>query len=251
MKNINRTIALTLLTSMIGAQTVLAQSAYELPTIQAVTPSTNAAPVAQQAPAPFNFSNIGMPAPLKGQVSVIPAGTSFNVKVNDEISSKTAKLGQIFVVNLSNPLVVNGKEIIPAGSEAVGQVTYVKPAARMATDAQLEVKFTKVKLPNGQIVPVMGKIATIDKTGILKGGSVKSQLVKGTQLTSTGIAGGALTGLTIGAMASHATAGTIVGTSLGGVIGLGWFVGKKGKEIILSSGTDVVVSLEQPLTIGQ
>ena len=254
MKKIYQATSLAIVASMILTQAVLAQTTSELPVIQHVTPASGSyfpASTQTMQTTPFIFPSAMAPAPLKGQVSIIPSGTTFNVKVNDEISTKTAKLGQIFAVNIDAPVVINGKELIQAGSEAIGQVTYVKPAARMANDAELEIKFTKVKLSNGQTVPMMGKIATVDKTGILKGGNVKNQLIRGTRLTTTGVAGGALAGVTIGAMASHATTGAIVGTAVGGVAGVGWFLGKKGKEIVLSSGTDVVVTLEQPLTVGQ
>ena len=227
---------------MLGSQIALAQDFKtgnkELPALPSLT-------VPEQA------QGYRMGAPLQGQVVVAPAGTSFPIVIETPIDSKNGELGQILGVRLTAPIVVNGEEVVPAGSEAIGQITYLRKPGRMSKNAKMEVKFTKLRMPNGQMVPISGKIETIDKSGMLKGGDVKKQLKQAAVVEAGALGGGTLLGLTIGAMASEASAGAAVGVTTGGVLSLGWILTRKGKDILIPQGTNMVVTLERPLTIGR
>ena len=58
-------------------------------------------------------------------------------------------------------------------------------------------------------------------------------------------------GTGIGAIAGEAGIGAAVGSITGGVVGLGYIIIKKGREVNLPIGTKMVVTLEQPLVVGQ
>lgn len=188
---------------------------------------------------------------LRGSVSTIPVGTAFQVVTNTNINTNRNTVGEIFTTRLNHPISVDGKIIVPAGSEVIGQVTYVEDAARVGKNAKMEIKFTSIKPQYGNRIPIVGKVLTKDNTGILKGGTLKEQLVSHVKTETVATAGGTLVGLGLGAVAGSAGTGAAVGAIGGGGIGIGWLLWRKGKEVKMPSGTKMVVVLEQPFNVGK
>jgi len=58
----------------------------------------------------------------------VPEGTIVELETVDTLSSKINKRGDKFAIRLIGPLVVDGTEVIPAGTLGVGEVTTVAPA---------------------------------------------------------------------------------------------------------------------------
>jgi hypothetical protein len=191
------------------------------------------------------------PALLKGTVTTLPVGTSFEIITNKEISSQKAQVGEIFSATLNQPVSMGGDVVIPAGSEVFGQVTYSEDAGRLGKNANMEIRFNAVKPPYGKKIPMMGKIVTKDNSGMLRGGSLKSQLVKNTTSVAVTTTGGLAVGMGVGAIAGETGVGAAVGSAAGGVVGLGYIVARKGKDVKIPLGTKMIVKLEQPLTVGQ
>ncbi len=201
-----------------------------------------------------NYSSYGSNSSqtvLKGTLITAPTGTSFEVITNTEISTKKNHVGEIFTATLNQPISVVGDIVIPAGSEVYGQITYSEDAGRVGRNAIMEIKFTGVKPPYGNKVPMMGKIVTKDNSGVLRGGSVKNQLVKNTSIVGVTTVGSLATGAGIGAIAGEAGVGAAVGSAVGGIIGIGYVIVRKGREVSIPTGTKMLVTLEQPLTVGQ
>ncbi len=190
-------------------------------------------------------------SPLKGTISTVPVGTAFQVISNTNITTRRNRVGEIFTATLNHPISVDGNIIVPAGSEVVGQITYIEDAGRIGKNAKMEVKFTSIKPPYASRIPIMGKILTQDNTGILKGGTLKNQLVKGVKTEAIATAGGTIIGTGIGALAGSAGTGAAIGATSGGILGLGWIVWRKGKEVKLPIGTKMVVMLEQPFDVSK
>lgn len=197
------------------------------------------------------YSNNYKSPVLKGTVTTVPVGTSFEIITNSEINTKKSHVGQLFTATLNQPISVGTDIVIPAGSEVFGQVTYSEDAGRVGRNALMEIKFTSVKPPYGNKIPMIGKILTKDNTGLLRGGSVKQQLVKNASSVAVTTTGGLAVGTGIGAIASEAGVGAAVGAVTGGVIGLGYIIVRKGREVNIPMGTKMTVMLEQPLTVGQ
>lgn len=189
--------------------------------------------------------------PLKGTISTVPVGTAFQVITNTNITTQRARVGDIFTSTLNHPISVDGEIIVPSGSDVIGQITYIEEAGRAGRNAKMEVRFTSIKPPYGSKIPITGKVLTRDNTGVLKGGSLKNQLVKSVKTEAIAAAGGALVGSGIGAIAGSAGTGAAIGATGGGILGLGWLVWRKGKEVKMPIGTKMVVVLEQPFDVGK
>ncbi len=257
----SRLIAMSVLASFLGIQTcaisqVLPEHEYKiLPPVvdqQSQPPQmfNNIQPQQDSGYQPLN--NYQMNSPLQGRVATIPLGTTFQAVTSNAINSYTSKVGEKIIAKIAEPIAVNGQIIIPPGSEIIGQITYIENSGRVGKNGVMEVKFTSVELPYSHRIPVMGKILTVDNTGILKGGSIKKQLVTTVSTGAVTTASGTLAGLGIGSVIGGAAgAGAAVGTAIGGVLGIAFMFARKGKEVIIPRGTKLNVILEQPVTVGK
>lgn len=191
--------------------------------------------------------------PLKGRITTVPVGTAFQVITDAALNSKRSQVGEIFTATLNQPISVNGDIVIPAGSEITGQITYLQDAGRAGKNAKMEIKFTGIKPLYGNKVPITGKVLTQDNSGILKGGSLKDQLVESAKAEAIITAGGTVVGTGIGAALGGVTAGTgaAVGAASGAGIGLLYILWRKGRSVKVPGGTKMVVVLEQPFSVGK
>lgn len=241
----NKFASLFLTLSVLGNLSLPALAAQEIMVLPPVTDGTT------QSPGYSPYVNNYQTPVLKGTVTTVPVGTAFEIITNSEINTKKNHVGEIFTATLNQPISVGSDIVIPAGSEVYGQVTYSEDAGRVGRNAIMEIKFTSVKPPYGHKIPMIGKIVTKDNTGVLRGGSLKQQLVKNVSSTAVTTVGGLAVGTGIGAIAGEAGIGAAVGSITGGVVGLGYIIIKKGREVNLPIGTKMVVTLEQPLVVGQ
>lgn len=186
---------------------------------------------------------------LQGRLVTAPRGTNFEVVTNSSINSMSARVGDVVSATLEESLIIDGKTVIPAGSEMRGQVSFVESAGRVGKNAMMDVRFTSVKLPSGDRVPINAKIITTDSSGVLRGGNKSNIILKAAGTTAGTTAAGAVAGLSAGAILGSCATGVLFGTAVGGLAGIGYALYRKGKDIILPSGTKLGVTLEQNLTL--
>ena len=132
--------------------------------------------------------------------ATIPVGTAINVRLNGEISSGTAQVGQMFDGTLLNDVLANGRTVAKAGATVKGKVTYVKQSGRLHEPGQLTLRLTSI---GGQMVRTSG---------------VHIEGKSHTKSNATKIGGGAAAGAVIGALAGGgkgAAIGTVVGAGAG------------------------------------
>lgn len=245
MKNFKKITTAFLLTAILSSNTAFIAQAFAdeykvLPPVSSFENNANQA----------TFKNF---APLQGSVSTIPTGTYFPVVMTSSLNSATSQMGEVFTAYTNAPITINGNTIIPENSQLVGQITYVDAAGRIGKYGVMDVRFTSVILPNGQKMPIYGKLMTTDKTvsGKLKGGSIKRQLATGVGSTVIGIGGGTIAGLTTGSLMGSAGGGAIFGLTTGGIASLVYIFARKGKDVSVPSGTKLNVILEQPINVGK
>lgn len=189
--------------------------------------------------------------PLKGYILSVPPGSVFPVMMKTSVSSSDNNFGEIFICKLIEPVTLNGNIIIPIDSDVVGVIDSIEKPGRFNKHAKLDVKFTHFMLPDGSKVPIKAKIMTTDHTGVLRGGNIKSQLIKNLSSTSITATTGLLGGLLVGAVSNSIATGAAVGSGIGAIAGLGWIFSRKGKNIILKRDTMFNIVLEEPITAGK
>lgn len=178
----------------------------------------------------------------------VPADTIIRVRLNEQLSSRTARIGDRFSANVTEPVHAGaGVEVIPVGSKVWGRVTSVKRAERRSPGTIL-VAFNSVALPSGKTYPINGSLTSLqaddinaDNEGSVKGGSNRKRDV-------VFIGGGAATGAIIGAIAGGGK-GAGIGAIIGGALGTGARVYEKEKEAEVKSGTEFGVILNRNVTL--
>lgn len=178
----------------------------------------------------------------------VNAGETLRVRMNQTISSETARVGDQFSTTVVDPVYAGGVEVIPAGSTVTGRVTTVERAARKSKAGSIGVHFVAVRLPtgitrtiNGDLTDVAGSSVNSDNEGEVEGKSATKRNV-------VFIGGGAATGALIGAIAGGGK-GAGIGAGIGAGLGVAGALFSKGHEAVVKSGTEFGVVLNQTLSL--
>ena len=186
------------------------------------------------------------PAPVYYSVN---AGQTIRVRMNQTISSETARIGDQFTTTVVDPIYAGGVEVVPAGSTVTGQVTSVQRAARQSKAGTLGVHFVSLRLPGGIARSINGELTSAgasesvnaDNEGEVSGRSATKRNV-------VFIGGGAATGAIIGAIAGGGK-GAGIGAGIGAGLGVAGALFSKGHEAVVKPGTEFGVILNQPISL--
>lgn len=88
----------------------------------------------------------------------IPAGTTLRIQLDTTLTDKTNKTGDKFTGEVNDPIVVNGKEVLPKYSTVDGHIAFLKPSGRVAGKAQMRLVLDKVTTPDGVVYPLSGTL---------------------------------------------------------------------------------------------
>jgi len=213
-----------------------------IPTLIALTALVTSLPV-------ISPSENALAQRVAGKRSVtIPADTVFHLKMNQGLSSRTAKVGDRFTARVTAPVVVGRVVAVPEGGTVYGKVTAVTKAARRQ-NGTIGVSFHKLALPSGETYKIYGSLTSLEDE---KGGEVGEEgEVKGKSTTKRNvifIGGGAGVGAAIGAAAGGGK-GAGIGAAIGAGVGAAGALLSKGHEAEVASGTEIGMALDRALTV--
>jgi hypothetical protein len=193
--------------------------------------SAPAAPVA--APAEPEPTPTPKPAPTP-KPKIVPTGTALAIVLEQELSTKTAKVEDPVVASLAEDVSVDGEVLLPKGAEVHGHVVSSVRSGRTKGRARIVVAFNEVR--------VNSRSYTIDATGFdVTAGSSKGKDAK--------IAGGsAAAGAIIGGIAGGGS-GALKGGLIGGAVGGGAVLATRGVEVELKAGTPYKIELKKSLHV--
>ncbi len=119
-----------------GSSFAYAEEPAAMPAAPAAQTSTEApaAPAATATPAPAALPVASINADGSG---LLPNGTRIVIALNEEVSSKNRRIGDKFVISLAEPIVVDGRVVVPAGTTGQGEVTFVSRAGMMGKGGEL------------------------------------------------------------------------------------------------------------------
>jgi hypothetical protein len=178
------------------------------------------------------FTMIAVATPILAQT--VPANTPIYVTLDQSVSSKTAKAGQILSGSVSQNVAVNGKTAIPKGSRANLAVASVQASGRLSTPAKLYVRLDSVVV-NGKTVP-----ARTNLWGQTEKGKGKRDAI--------GIGGGAAAGAIIGALAGGGK-GAAIGTAVGAGAGTAGTAATGKKDIEFPAETRIKFVTRADVTV--
>lgn len=174
------------------------------------------------------------PSPAVVRSVTIPDNTVMDVTLNTALASDSSRVEQTVNGTLDSPVVVDGMDVIPAGSAISGHVTNVQESGKVKGRAALGFRFTSLSVGS-----VTYDIDT-KPLGYVAEGTKKDDAVK--------IGVGAAAGAVIGAI-TGGKKGAAIGSAVGAGAGTGVVLATDGKEIRLAEGRKLKVSLTTPLTI--
>lgn len=179
----------------------------------------------------------------------VEQGTKIRVRMNETISSKDAREGDVFSTNVTEPVYSsNGVIVIPTGSQVLGRIDSVTKAKKGGDPGSIDVSFFEVKLPNGRTRAINGSLTSLDsKTaksdneGTASGDDRKNDKII---FIGGGAAGGAILGAAIGG-----GKGALIGAIIGGLGGLAGERLTKGEEATVKEGMEFGVFLNRPVSL--
>ena len=179
----------------------------------------------------------------------VTRGERLRVRMNSTISSKTARIGDTFTANVTEPVYsTNGVLVIPSGSRVTGRVNSVVPARKGGKPGTIDASFNSLRLPNGLTRRINGSLTDLhtddaksDNEGTASGDRMKHRKII---FIGGGGAGGAVLGGAIGG-----GKGALIGGLLGAGAGLLGERMTKGEEAEVRSGTEFGIILNQPLSL--
>lgn len=178
----------------------------------------------------------------------VPAGTALMVKLETTLATFSNKPGDPFQARLTQPVVLDGKTLIPAGATVEGRVTRVAEPRRISGKPTIGILPEALILPTGErffldatlVDTNAGRDTDVNQEGEFKGsGHDRRDQVE----TGGGAAGGMLIGGLIGGPPGIVVGG-IVGASS---TGAHWL--SKHRSATLPAGTELTLEINRPLVM--
>ncbi len=163
----------------------------------------------------------------------VAAGQAVPVTISQELTTKTDVKGSQVTAKTTQPLIVDGATVIPAGSTVSGLITQSERAPRLGGSAKMTVEFTSVQLANGEVYPIRSEPLQFEGKSSTKGDIEK--------VVGGAVGGGVLGGVLGGK--KGAVKGAAAGTVAGGV----WAAATRGSDLYVTPGTEVQMTIAAPV----
>jgi hypothetical protein len=177
----------------------------------------------------------------------VPAGTALMVRLDTTLATFSNRPGDPFRGSVTQPIVVNGKTLIPAGATVEGRVTRVSEPRRISGRPTIGILPEAVILPSGERYYLDATLTdtNIPGTDVSSEGQFKGSGHDRNDTLETG--GGTAGGMLVGGLV-----GGPVGVLVGGAVGAGsttahWLT--KHHSATLPAGTQLTLELNRPMTM--
>ena len=195
--------------------------------------------------------------------ATIPAGTRCKIVLLGTVSASKSRTGDIVAARLLEPVLLESKVVLPAGSSFKGKILKTTPPRWLSRSGSLYLGFTDVTLPNGNMMRVAASLAgaeldershtTIDAEGKLRGERPGKMWMAINFGVTAGIAKGVDDSmqLVIEALVSAATDASTAGTSRlisGGASAL-YMATRHGRDVVLPRFTEMDVAFDRPVSL--
>jgi hypothetical protein len=178
----------------------------------------------------------------------LPAGTALNVKLETTLATFTSKTGDAFSGRITQPVVMDGKIVIPVGATVLGRVSRVSEPRRIAGKPTIGILPETVVLPNGERYALNATLVDTNRrsgTDVNEEGQFKGAGHSTKDLMEVGAGTGG--GMLIGGLAGGGK-GVLIGGAIGATATISHWLSKR-RTAMLPPGTELVMELNRPMTL--
>ena len=173
----------------------------------------------------------------------LPSGTLIDARLNDQIGTKTSRVGDAFAATVEHAVVAqDGATVVPAGAIVQGHVTGLQSSTHAGQTAAIKIDFDHLRM-HGQSYPLYAKVtATQLRT---TGGDTRGETLK---KAGVGAAAGAVLGAVLtGGDLDQVLLGGVLGAAAGTAISLG----TGDVEAVLPAGTMLTLQATRTVALRQ
>lgn len=187
-------------------------------------------------------------AALAAAQTSLPTGTAVKMKLETTLTTFSSKAGDPFTARVTEPVVVDGKTVIPIGATVAGRVTKTNEPRRIAGKPTIAIFPENLVLPNGDRFMLNASLVDTNArrgTDVNTEGQFKGAGHDGKDLTEIGMGtgGGMLAGGLIGG-----GKGLLIGGAVGATVTVAHWLGKH-RSAMLPAGTELVMELSRPMSM--
>lgn len=177
-----------------------------------------------------------------GKVEHLDKTDILKMTVSQVLDGSFAQEGDEFFAEVTDDVSGGTGVVIPAGTVAHGRIKQAGGSKRLGRDGWLDLDFDYLMTPDGREIPIEGKMSTK-----LRPITAASKIVA-TDVGYTavgGVVGGIMALNFFGLEAAIASQGYTVmgGAAVGGAIGLGAALYRKGKDVLIAPGDEIRVKM--------
>lgn len=183
-----------------------------------------------------------------GEIEHLERKDIIHMTVSQVLDGSIHMEGDEFFAEVTNEVYGDSGVIIPKGTLAHGKISQVGEASKMGKSAWLELDFDYLVTPDGREIPIEGKMST-KLNPVAETSKIIAQDVGYT------LAGGAVGGFMalnwLGLESAIASQGYTIagGAAVGGVIGLGMALMRKGNEVLIAPGDEIRVKINTTIPL--
>jgi hypothetical protein len=180
--------------------------------------------------------------------TALPTGTAVKMKLETTLATFSSKAGDPFSARVTEPVVMDGKTVIPIGTTVEGRVTKTNEPRRIAGKPTIGIFPETLVLPNGDKFMLNASLVDTNArhgTDVNTEGQFKGDGIDGKDLTEIGLGTGG--GMLIGGLADGGK-GFLIGGAIGATVTVTHWLGKH-RSAMLPAGTELMMELNRPMTM--
>lgn len=205
------------------------------------------------------------PAPDVSVNEILPPGTVCKILLLGDVSASKSKPGDTVQARLIEPVLLNSRLVLPAGTVIEGKVVKKTPPKWGSRAGSLALTFTSVTLPGGNLIPIAASLSEaeldrrshtkIDSEGELRGEHPGMAWMAINLGVTAGLAKEAddtfqlIFEAIVSTATDASTAGTarIISSCASGI----YMITRKGRDVVVPRFTELEISLDRPLSVTQ
>jgi hypothetical protein len=180
--------------------------------------------------------------------TALPTGTAVKMKLETTLATFSSKAGDPFSARVTEPVVIDGKTVIPIGATVEGRVTKANEPRRIAGKPSIGIFPENLVLPNGDRFMLNASLVDTNArhgTDVSTEGQFKGAGHDGKDLTEIGMGTGG--GMLVGGLAGGGK-GFLIGGTVGATVTIAHWLSKH-RSAMLPAGTEMVMELSRPMTM--